>query len=73
MLVWDRYIGLHFGSCKCFCCKTMTIYQIMFECGHVVAEKNGGLTNIDNLRPVCSTCNKSMGTKNMVDFSITLM
>ena len=36
-------------------------------------EKNGGLTNIDNLRPVCSTCNKSMGTKNMVDFSITLM
>lgn len=27
-----------------------------------------GVTNIRNLRPICSLCNKSMGTRNMYDF-----
>ena len=25
-------------------------------------------TNVDNLRPICSYCNKTIGTKNMDDF-----
>ena len=25
-------------------------------------------TNVDNLRPICSCCNKTIGTKNMDDF-----
>lgn len=64
--VWDRYIGLDKGSWKCFCGKT--IYQIDFEAGHVVVVSKGGTTTIENLRPVCSMCNKSMGSENLFDF-----
>lgn len=31
-------------------------------------KKNGGEVNIDNLRPICGNCNKSIGTKNMDEF-----
>ena len=40
----------------------------MFEAGHIIAERCGGPTNIENLRPICSLCNRSMGLKNMIDF-----
>jgi len=36
-----------------------------FHCGHVIAEKNGGSIEIANLRPICQSCNSSMGTTNM--------
>ena len=36
-----------------------------YECGHVHAEKNGGSNTLNNLRPICSGCNRSMGIKNM--------
>lgn len=52
----------------CFCCKRTKIALDNFECGHVISEKNGGQATIGNLRPICSTCNKSMGTKNMNEF-----
>lgn len=53
---------------KCWCCKSQPITPGMFEYGHIVAEKNGGETNMDNGRPICSLCNRSMGTKNMLEF-----
>ena len=42
-----------------------------FHCGHVVAEADGGPTTVDNLRPVCATCNLSMRTQNMNTFKET--
>ena len=39
-----------------------------FHCGHVIAEALGGPTTVDNLRPVCATCNLSMRTQNMEKF-----
>jgi hypothetical protein len=40
-----------------------------WHAGHVVAEsKGGGPTNVQNLRPVCISCNMSMGSKNMMEF-----
>ena len=39
-----------------------------FHCGHVVAESKGGQTILENLRPICGSCNSSMGTENMCDF-----
>jgi len=53
---------------KCWLCKVEDISSANFECGHVVSEKNGGKPTIDNLKPVCSFCNKSVGTMNMEDF-----
>ena len=39
-----------------------------FDCGHIEAEKTGGMTNVQNLRPICRLCNSSMSTKNMLTF-----
>ena len=64
--VWDKYIGREIGVGKCFCCKTEEIRQLHFECGHVESVNAGGATSVENLRPICSLCNKSMGTKNMM-------
>lgn len=66
-LVWDTHIGKEKGIGKCYCCEN-DIDSKHFECGHIVSERNGGDLSIDNLRPVCSLCNKSIGTKNMNDF-----
>ena len=61
----------HFNESKkgrCWLCKVEDISSANFECGHVVSEKNGGKPTIDNLKPICSFCNKSVGTMNMEDF-----
>lgn len=65
--VWDKYIGKEKGIGECYCCKK-EIDSKHFECGHIVAEANGGSMEIDNLRPVCDECNKSIGTQNMNNF-----
>ena len=67
-IVWNDYIGQKFGIGKCFCCRKADIVQISFHCGHVISEKEGGTMKVSNLRPICSNCNASMGTKNMIDF-----
>ena len=66
-LVWNEYIGKRNGIGPCFCCKK-EIDSKDFECGHIVPVSKGGKTNLTNLRPVCSCCNKSMGTENLMDF-----
>lgn len=67
-LVWDTYIGENIGKHLCLCCNHVYIRQIEFHCGHVIAEANGGSTNVENLRPICAQCNLSMGTTNMENF-----
>lgn len=70
-LVWDKYIGEYIGKTKCYCCKLIDIKQSSFHCGHVVAEKNGGGMEIENLRPICKNCNSSMRTTDMHEFMAT--
>ena len=36
--------------------------------GHIISERNGGSTTLNNLIPLCQTCNLSMGRQNMNDF-----
>lgn len=66
-MVWNKYVGKEYGIGKCFCCQS-DIDSKHFECGHVIAEVLGGETTVDNLRPVCGLCNKSMGTLDMNSF-----
>ena len=58
------------GSCKdgwCYTCgKELT--DLSFECGHIVAAHHGGPDTEDNLKPLCSSCNKSMGAQNLYEF-----
>lgn len=66
--VWNTYIGREYGLGYCFVGCGEQISQANFECGHVQSRKFGGSNEIENLRPVCSRCNKSMGTQNMFEF-----
>ena len=67
-LVWNTNIGEDIGKFKCLCCNSTDITQMSFNCGHIIAEANGGETIVSNLKPICQNCNSSMGTKNMNDF-----
>jgi hypothetical protein len=71
-LVWNTNIGEDIGKSKCMCCNSTDITQMSFNCGHIVAEANGGDTIVSNLKPICQNCNSSMGTKNMGEFMKSL-
>lgn len=66
--VWDHWIGSTNGKNKCLCCNVHEITQLNFACGHILSESNGGKLTIENLKPICTTCNSSMGTQNMDEF-----
>jgi len=66
--VWDVNIGLDHGRAKCLCCESTEITQFDFDCGHIVAEACGGPTKLDNLLPICSSCNRSMHNMNLYEF-----
>jgi 5-methylcytosine-specific restriction endonuclease McrA len=66
-MIWDKYIGKEKGIGQCYCCSEY-IDSKNFEAGHIIPEAKGGPTTVDNLRPICSCCNKSMGTQNMDEF-----
>lgn len=72
-LVWNTNIGEDIGKAKCLCCKATDITQMSFNCGHIVAEANGGDTIVSNLKPICQNCNSSMATKNMEEFMKSLI
>jgi len=64
--LWNHYFNdQRYGAC--YCCERK-IEIIQFEAGHNIAVVNGGTNELANLRPVCSICNKSMGTENLEDF-----
>jgi hypothetical protein len=66
--VWHNNIGKKIGCIECPCCHINEITQMNFAAGHVISVKNGGGDNIDNLLPICTLCNSSMGPMNMDDF-----
>jgi hypothetical protein len=47
-LVWNINIGEEIGKSK-----STDITQMSFNCGHVIAEANGGETIVSNLKPIC--------------------
>ena len=58
--LWDITFGPEAGQGKCYVCEGK-INSKRFEAGHIVSVFNGGKDTIDNLKCICSTCNKSMG------------
>lgn len=67
MKVWNTFIGTDKRKGECYVYDD-EIDMFKFETGHVIAESNDGETNINNLKPICGLCNKSMGTNNMEEF-----
>ena len=69
-LVWNKHIGADNANAKCISCKEERIDCRNFHCGHVLSESKGGDLTITNLRPICSHCNLSMGTRSMNEFTL---
>lgn len=65
--LWDTTFGPDVGQAECYVCSGV-INSKRFEAGHVIAVANGGSTNLSNLKCICGTCNKSMGTMNLEEF-----
>ena len=70
--VWNKEFTENVGKSFCKCCEITEITQLKFHCGHIIAEAMGGTTTLNNLTPICESCNKSMSTKNLHDFKATL-
>lgn len=62
-LVWTTNNGETFKY-KCYvswCDNTINVFN--FQVGHDIPESKGGTLDIDNLKPICSSCNLSMSNK----------
>lgn len=59
-VIWQKY-NKNSLSGKCYVCKRPITHDY-FEVGHNKAVSKGGKDNITNLRPICSNCNRAMGT-----------
>jgi hypothetical protein len=65
--VWMKYIGKHAEvQCLIGCHNKINVYN--FEKGHVISSYNNGPKTVENLRPICGPCNKSMGTRHMEEY-----
>jgi len=67
-IIWNKYIGEHIGVSPCWCCNEISIDKRAFHAGHIIPESKGGKVTIDNLRPICASCNTSMRDQNMFEF-----
>lgn len=66
--VWKRDFGEEENG-QCTCGKTIFLRD--HQCGHIVSEKMGGPIEKYNLKPICKSCNKNMGTRNMFEYYFT--
>jgi len=64
--VWKKYYGNSMVG-SCVCCKRTLEYDD-YDCSHIKPERFGGEIHIDNLMPACKSCNRSMGTMNLLQF-----
>ena len=70
--VWNTYVGHNKAQSNCGCCGNPFGYN-NFDCSHVISDKNGGQQTIENLRPCCASCNRSLGSKNMDNRFISII
>jgi hypothetical protein len=65
--VWISRIGEKFRvKCSTTWCRNI-ITPFTFEAGHNIPESKGGSMTLENLIPICSSCNKSMGNTHTFD------
>lgn len=50
---------------KCYCCSKTDITPQASHGGHVISHANGGLVELKNIIPICSSCNSAMSDTNM--------
>jgi hypothetical protein len=73
---WEKYLKdtrqkTYDIKCPISICNNI-INPHTFQCGHIISENNGGKIEITNLKPICTSCNGSMGIKNWDDYETSL-
>ena len=74
--VWKKYHGDHTNAkCPIYECKNIMDINVnnSWHTGHIKSRKNGGLTKLENLKPLCQSCNNSMSGKNWQDYEDELI
>lgn len=69
--VWKKHNANVCDTGECYVCKSQLRFNDM-ECGHIVAHALGGATTIENLMPICKTCNRDMGIMNLMEYKTML-
>lgn len=65
--VWNNH-SVELDYAMCFCCEKNQIQKDNCHMGHILAKRYGGLFTVDNLRPICISCNCRMGTIDLFEF-----
>jgi len=65
--VWQEYIGTSDESICPLCGENRIIFsdRLTWEMAHIKAHAEGGSSDLSNIRPLCFTCNRSMGVKHI--------
>jgi hypothetical protein len=64
--LWKKHFGeMREGMC-CICEEKIT--EDNFHSGHIIARAKGGETKLNNLKPICQTCNQDMKIENMDEY-----
>lgn len=64
--VWKKRNGDALSG-QCYVCSKFLEY-CDFQCGHITSVFYGGNTDLDNLEPICATCNNDMGVMNLNEY-----
>lgn len=65
--VWKKYSANISDHGKCYTCNKDINFTDM-ECGHIKAHALGGAAILENLMPVCRTCNRDMGIMDLNEY-----
>lgn len=66
--IWNAEYGTDdFTEKPCIGC-SRDIYFDDFDCAHIEPISKGGSNNLDNIRPLCRSCNRKCSDKNLNDF-----
>lgn len=68
-MTWRKYIGDTMDG-KCWCCNDVISFE-QWHVGHVIPVSKGGPDIVDNLRPLCQSCNLSMSNTPIPEFIST--
>lgn len=70
--VFMKEYGTNTVKGLCSVCKVQEFHALTsgWCLGHIISTKNGGTSNAGNLKPICTTCNLAMGSKNWYDYLI---
>lgn len=65
--VWKKHTCNIVDEGHCYVCDKRLYFSDM-ECGHIIAHALGGDTSLENLMPVCKSCNLDMGIMNLEEY-----